>query len=237
MNRLLGYGGGMVLAAVVLLSGPAKADIVYQDLVAPNLQNIVGALGLDFNVNQSIQVTALGAFDNGVNANLGGSAGTGVTVGIFNVNTGTLVGPSVFFQAGGIYLQIGADAFQSVSPFVLGPGLYSIVSLNDDNYNTQGAPNNFQVLDDLSGAISFVGSGRYGTLSFELPTSIDSGPANRYDAGTFAATVSAVPEPASMTILGSALIGFGFLRRRRKSQGKPIALSDSFERLRAPNHF
>jgi hypothetical protein len=211
--------GVMVLAAVVLLSGPAKADIIYQDLVAPNLQNIVGALGMDFTVNESIQVTALGAFDNGVNANLAGSAGSGVTVGIFNVNTGTLVGPSVFFQAGGSYLQIGGDAFQSVSPFVLVPGLYSIVSLNDSNFNSMGAPNIYQQLDDLNGAISFVGGGRYGTLSFALPPTIDGGPPNRYDAGTFEATVSAVPEPSTwaMMLLGFCGLGFAFRQSRRRT--------------------
>jgi hypothetical protein len=220
MNKLLGYGGAMMLAAGVLLSGSAKADIVYQDLVDPtlNLQNIVGALGLDFTVNQSIQVTALGAFDNGVNANLAGARGWGVTVGIFDVNTGVLVKPSVSFQAGGSYLQIGGDAFQSVSPFVLGPGQYSIVSLDDPDYNTQGATNAYQHLDDLNGAISFVGSGRFGSLWFQLPPYSDYGPANPYNAGTFAATVAdAVPEPASFLLFGSALLGLGATRRSRRT--------------------
>jgi hypothetical protein len=226
-------GGLIVLAAVALLGGPAKADIIYQDSVAPNLQNIVGALGMDFTVNQSIQVTALGAFDNGVNAYLAGSAGTGVTVGIFNVNTGMLVGTSVFFQAGGSYDQIGGDAFQSVNPFVLGPGTYSIVSLNDSNYNTMGAPNLFQVTDNLNGAISFVGGGRYGTLSFELPPTIDGGPPNRYDAGTFAATALAVPAPVAgsgpMMIVGLLCLGFMAYRRKvkasidgRLNHGQPV---------------
>ena len=45
MNKLLSYGGGMLLVVGVLLSGPAKADIVYQDKVAPYLQSIPGGLG------------------------------------------------------------------------------------------------------------------------------------------------------------------------------------------------
>jgi hypothetical protein len=220
-NKLLGYGGVMLLAAGLLLScGPAKADIIYQDLVIPNpnLQNIIGALGLDFNVNQSIQVTALGAFNNGNNNNLAGARGWGVTVGIFDVTTGALVAPSVSFQAGGSYLQIGGDAIQSVSPFVLGPGQYSIVSLDDSDCNTQGAANAYQQLDDLNGAISFVGSGRFGSLWFQLPPYSDYGPANRYNAGTFAATVAAVPEPASILVLGGALVGLGAIRRSRHTQ-------------------
>jgi hypothetical protein len=222
MNKLLGYGGAMVVAAGVLLSGPAKADVIYQDSVTTaGLQSIPGGLGMDFTVNQSIQVTALGAFDNGNNANLAGAQQTGVTIGIFNINTGLLVGPSAFFNAGGLYTQIGADAFQSVAPFVLGPGTYSIVSLNADNFNSQTGPNPFQTLDNLNGAITFVGTGRFGTLNFALPPNSDFQTIpNPYMAGTFQAIVASVPEPATLTLFASCLGALGLLgwRRKRKAQ-------------------
>ncbi len=56
---------------------------------AGGIQDWHGNLGLDFTVNTAITVVALGAFDNGIPANLLGSNRTigGVTVGIFNLNT------------------------------------------------------------------------------------------------------------------------------------------------------
>jgi hypothetical protein len=208
----------IAVGAVALLVAPASAEIVYQDSPAGTLQNWGGSLGMDFHVNSSILVTALGVFDNGVIANLDGLTGQGIQVGIFNVATQSLVGTSAtFFQANaGLYTYSGADVFQGVTGFTLTSGEYSIVTVGDFNSNTSGQPNLSQVLSNLGGAIAFNGGARYGNLpTFALPQLIDGGPANRYQAGTF---IASVPEPSSwaMMIVGFFGLGFAALRRKKK---------------------
>jgi hypothetical protein len=223
-----------IFVATALLAAPANAAVVvYQDSLVPavgtqteivagstnGLQNWVGNLGMDFAVNNSIVVTALGAFDNGSLSTLSGSTGSGVSVGIFNVNTGLLVAPSVFFNASGTYTQSGADAFQSVPSFILTPGEYSIVALNDQNYNQGyfGGPNKYQTLNDLNGSITFTGPSIFDSNStLDLPGTTDGPPVNRYDAGTFMA--SAVPEPSTWAMMILGFAGIGFMAYRRKSK-------------------
>jgi hypothetical protein len=233
-------GGLIVVAAAALLTAPANASavVVYQDLIVPlvgtqtpivsgstnGLQDWNGRLGMDFTVNSSILVSALGAFDNGLTSRLDGVNGSGVTVGIFSVSTGLLVGSSASFNPSGSYTQTGGDAFQTVSSFILTPGQYSIVAVDDRNYNQGyfGGPNIYQTLNDLDGAISFSGPSRFdGSSSLGLPGSIDGSPVNRYDAGTFMA--SAVPEPSTWAMLLLGFAGIGFMVYRRKSASALMA--------------
>lgn len=225
--------GLIVAATTALLAGPASAAVViYQDSIVPQvgtqtaivagstngLQDWNGRLGMDFTVNSSILVSALGAFDNGVQGRLDGVNGSGVTVGIINVGTGLLVGSSAFFNASGSYTQIGADAFQNVTSFILAPGQYSIVAVDDRNYNQGyfGGPNIYQTLNSLGGAITFSGPSRFdGSSTLGLPGSADGPPVNRYDAGTFMA--SAVPEVSTWAMMILGFLGVGFLAYRRKN--------------------
>ena len=205
-----------LLAAVLLASaGSASATVVYADLTSVSpLQNYGNLLGMDFQVTSAINITSLGAFDNGLAANLAGKDGSGVTVGIFSLG-GTLQGSSVHFAAADIVTQTGGDAFKTVTSFVLAPGSYSIVALNDINYNSEGAANLTQTTDNLGSAISFIGSSRFdGGAALGLPSTLDTGPANRYDAGTFNGTP--VPLPAAVWLLVSALGGLGAMVRPRR---------------------
>jgi hypothetical protein len=213
--------------AVGLVSSSAKADVVvYSDSLVDGagvsgLQNWSGRLGMDFTVVKSVLVTALGAFDNGNTAQLDGVNQTGVDVGIFDVSTGHLVGTSVHFDVTHAGLQVGADAFQSVTGFVLGPGNYSIVALNDRNYNQGflgGNTNQYQTLNDVNGSILFGGPSRFdgNAVTLGLPGTGDGPPVDRYDAGTFMA--SAVPEPATWLMMIVGFMGLGYLTRRRRNQ-------------------
>jgi hypothetical protein len=217
--------------AVAFLAAPSNAaTIVYNDTVdtlpagppsTNGLQQWVGNLGMEFQVNTGIIVSSLGAFDNGVQSELSGTTGSGVLVGIFNVSTGLLVGSMASFSGGSPGNQIGADSFKNVTPFTLGPGNYEIVSLNDPNYN-QGyfntVANQFQTLNNLNGALSFIGGSFFDSNSgLDLPSGIDTGPADRYDAGTFAATATPLPPTWIMLIAGFVGLGFFAHRGSRKS--------------------
>ena len=207
----------LLLLAGCLTAGIAGASTIAYDnqiTLAP-LQGFGDSLGLDFQVNTPISVSELGVFDNGLTSNLLGVDGqSGVTVQIYNISgTPTLIGPSVTFTPTSAGFQVNGDAFMNVTPFLLGPGKYSVVAFNDDNYNTFGAPNSTST-ENGAGLITFIGSSRYGN-GFTFPASTDSGPTNKYDAGTFAFDLANVPEPSTFALFGLGAIAL--LARRRRA--------------------
>jgi hypothetical protein len=233
------------LAVVITLLagiGSARAEFIaydnYKD-ITDGIQNWQGNLGLDFTVNSSISVVSLGAFDNGNTANLIGSdLSSGVTVGIFDLGTSLLVGPSVLITPISIGSQINGDFFVSVTPFTLGPGNYSIVTFNDQNYNS-GFTNGTQAnLDDGGGLLDFhvpTALSRYDAgSSFDLPPSgggYSSGvdnyvPVPRFDAGTFQFN-AATPEPGSLVLLCTGLVSIGWLGWVRKRSKNALASCSS----------
>jgi len=207
------FNFGTIVMIAGCLAGTANANtIAYNnDVTNLSLQNWGRSLGMDFQVNTPITITALGAFDNGVLTNLNGSDGTsGVTVLIYDLSNQQQVGSSVTFSAANSGTQIGGDAFLPVN-FVLAPGSYSVVAWNDINYNSFGTPNTTSHLNMGGGDITFIGDSRYDFSAGIFPQQLDGGPVNRYDAGTFEFS----PEPATFCMLGGAFLGFGLLRRRR----------------------
>jgi PEP-CTERM motif len=199
-----------------LASGVAGASTIAYDnqITLSPLQGFGGSLGLDFQVSTAISVSELGVFDNGSTSNLLGVDGhSGVTVQIYNISgTPTAVGPSVNFTPSNAGFQVNGDAFMNVTPFLLGPGTYSVVTFNDDNYNT-GSLANGTSIENNAGLITFVGSGRY-SAGFTFPSTPDTGVTNKYDAGTFAFDFASVPEPSTFALFGLGAVAL-FLRRRR----------------------
>jgi hypothetical protein len=224
---------GLILVLIAIPRG-ASADIAFDNAAnvpANGIQNWVGNLGLDFIVSSPVTVTQLGAFDNGDTANLSGTVGAGVTVGIFDVTSGLLAAPSVIITPSSVGSQINGDFLVDVTPFDLSPGTYSIVTLNDANYNTGFGYGVQTTMNDGGGLLDFASNpsltARWDTGSgFEFPVSsvanphgANSGeavPVPRFAAGTFAFQAAAtVPEPASLAMWAS-MIALAMCGRCRK---------------------
>ncbi|MCF7974536.1 MAG: CotH kinase family protein [Phycisphaerae bacterium] len=159
-------------------------------------QDYGGPLGMDFVVTRPTTVTALGVFDDRSD----GLAAT-LTVQLWvRDDQRTPFSPQddrgVFVLASEVFtslspgiLELGSR-FKALSvPVVLSPGAYTIAA---HGYNSQerngnsGASAPQWEVSDSDAAISFVGGARYGAQgSSGFPGTVDTGPANRYAAGTF----------------------------------------------------
>jgi hypothetical protein len=210
---------GLSLFATAAGASPiiaAPPIIAYDNTVGGWFQNFGGSLGLDFAVTSPIKVTAMGAYDNGDRNNLNGTSGnTGITVMIYQQGAegwSIVPGSQVLLTPTSAYTQINGNAFVNVTPFFLLPGQYSVVTWNDTNTNTQGADNSYSTTNTGGGAIVFNGTARWDYQAGIFPTTGDTGPFNRYNAGTFQFEV--VPEPASFVLMGAGLLGFAPIRRR-----------------------
>jgi hypothetical protein len=225
----------------------AKADtILNYARVGGNQQGY--DLGMDFTVNSAVSVSALGTFDANIASysdpvttaqiatSLGPtywSSGTPleIYVGIFDVRTGLEVSPTAAFDYTGAssYFAIAGSIFQSITPFTLGPGTYSIVASGYtylfQNGNTLGGSPE-PTFNTLGGALTllpngarFNGSGGNGAEAFAFPTAVD-GQVEKdgnpsFLAGTFIANNGTVPDGGStVALLGFALLGIGSLRKK-----------------------
>ncbi|HEY4312273.1 MAG TPA: hypothetical protein VGN12_22685 [Pirellulales bacterium] len=237
MNRATRVLFAATLVVLVAgLSETAQGAIAFDNsagVPGVGLQNWAGNLGLDFIVNSPVTVTQLGVFDNGDPSQLDGVAGAGVTVGIFDVTSGLLVAPGLVINPSTPGTQVNGDYMVDVAPFNLAPGLYSIVTLDDRNYNTGFGGGVEATLNDGGGLLNFSanptltarwdGSGTFGfpTSNVANPQGADSGqavPVPRFDAGTFAFQAT-VPE-ASPALIWTLLGGMGccatWLRGKRR---------------------
>jgi hypothetical protein len=142
-----------------------------------------GPLGMDFNVQQSVVITELGVFDSG-------SDGLAVplTATLYNRDTQTAVA-SLTFAAGQTGTLIDGSRFLPLAtPVVLAPGFHGTIvaegyGASEPNGNAGLQPITWT--NDGGGLLQFVGSARFGFTPGAFPTNSDSGPANRYAAGTF----------------------------------------------------
>lgn len=239
-NRIKVRFGVAVLALVVLAATPGFSGTIAYDQAVQITGNQVwfGSLGMDFEVNSAIVVTDIGVFSNNAFGHLLSSPTTDLNAAIFALGAGGFSATSgtintataVSFAVGPSYTVVNNWLFQSIAPVVLLPGFYTIVA---QGYNSASNPNgNLGVgplppsFENTGGAlITFGGTSRYQNLATGItvpnpvifPSTLDSGPPNRYFAGDFQFAALATPEPASLTLLGGGLLGLCLLMRRRRA--------------------
>lgn len=217
ISKNLEYLLTTAVTAVVCCCGTLQADVGYNNntnvTTSPQYsQAWLGSMGMLFSVDSAISVTSLGAFSNGspvfsqaITVQLWNSADTLAPI------ASTVLAPSV------LYNQIDQSLFNDISNVILTPGnIYAIVAYGfgdgQPNGNGYGGP----VPWTVNPILTPLGSALYDLAANNglYPTIVDSGPANRYEAGTFLFT--AVPEPSTYMMLGS-FIAFALLLRSRKT--------------------
>ena len=231
------YGKVLIatLALFVWTPSALRAQFIAYSVTSGTVgnQDVGGeALGMDFNVNSPIIVTQLGVFDSGSNG-----LSRFLTAQIYDRDTQLPVTPLITFSAGSgpsSGTLIDGSRFLDISPVSLPAGFHgAIVASHSDAtemiFNSFGQPNDTSTLNTGGGSISFVGLSRLsGGLPDVYPLTLDAGPVNRYDAGTFTFTAIAVPEPA-VSILIASMVASGALlvlsrrgrRRRRVASSAP----------------
>ncbi|MDX2035490.1 MAG: PEP-CTERM sorting domain-containing protein [Isosphaeraceae bacterium] len=198
------------------LAGSVRADFIAYDVRSDVVGNQAygGSIGLDFNVNSSILVNALGAFDNG-----GNGLFAGVTVTIYNRTSQAIVAQAVVPAGTSAPLINGSRFISLPNPIKIDPGNYTVsaVFTSDLFFNVFTGTNVPSTLNSGGGLVSFVGTGRYG-LNTGFPTIVDSQQVvNPYAGGTFRFE-DAIPEPSSLVLMGIGSVATaGLIRRRRKA--------------------
>ena len=219
-KRLAVFFGLLALAGAV----PARADnIAYTDPASQGAQGYGGNLALNFNVLSPTTVTELGVF----NASGSGTITGTIRVVIYNTGTNTAVTPIVTFSGNYTPAGLGYDVFQAIAPVVLGVGSYEVDAVGFSASDPDGNMNLFgsgPKLNDFAGSVAFTGASYDGSPALDDPLSCPGcallpAQSSQFDAGTFGNTTVAttVPEPSSLLLFGTGVLGLGMMAFRRKS--------------------
>ena len=212
-----------IVPILCFASSAGAATIAYSNPAGDGVQGFSGNLGLNFNVNTPITVTALGVFNSDGSGLISGT----IDVAIFNSSGSEVVGPVAFH--GTYAVGSSSDVFQSVTPVTLATGSYKVVAVGFSETDLNGNLNQGSTgatLNTGGGALTFTGASYDSNTTLDNPTTCvgckaGPNPQNvQFDAGTFQfqnAASSATPEPRNFALLGCGLgtLGAGMWRRRK----------------------
>lgn len=186
---------GLRLASAALIFFIATAPRMLQAEIAylwpagqAGAQAFSGSIGMDFVVNQSIEVTSLGVFDH-----LGDGISGTLTATIWDLSTSAAVpGATMTFTSGDPGVLVGSARLKPIAPIALPPGSYSIASSGHGNPDFDYNPATTTVIDNGGGAITITLGRRFrGDATGAFPATVDA--PGYYGGGTF--EYSAVPLP------------------------------------------
>ncbi len=217
-----GGAGGTITPAGTLASNVVAYDVPPTTVGS---QTWTGALGMDFDVTSAVVVTQLGAFDSGSDG-----LAAPISVRLYDRDTATPVpGGTILFNTGEGTL-VGGSRFKALASAITLPAGFhgSIVADGygalEPNGNSSGGATAWTT--NGGGAISFVGSSRYDNAAGGYPLTLDTGPVNRYAAGTFMFDDGTVACGAdqSFTITPGNCYTLGTLT----VDGNPVAIANSY---------
>lgn len=180
------------------------------------------SLGLDFQVahEHGVTITQLGVWDDNGNGLLSPHS-----IMLYDLASVAMLLAQIDTLPGTGVLVDGYRYFDLANPIALAPGTdFSVVVYYgpnnlDSNGNSGPTPPSlgeptpiFNGEVDGYTFVTSIGTGRFGS-GLMFPGMLDSGPANRYHAGSFTYTPN--PEPGTIVLLSGALAAAGAWRRRR----------------------
>jgi hypothetical protein len=164
-------------------------------------------LGWGFHVNSTVVVSGLGLWDDGANG-----LAQSHNVGLWTLSSTLLTSATVTNAATPVASTepTGQWLFVSIAPVVLAPGDYVIGAFYaSGSSDFLGANETATTLPEITFSVA---RGQFGASSLAFPAS--SFPGN--NAGYFGPNLELAPEPAALSLVGSSLVAFWALRKRRK---------------------